>query len=107
VDGHGYSAGLAGDDISPLARVMCLAQTMEVFWQQRGPQAAGAVARERRATWFDPALSARRSYREAMDVDAVLRVMGREAGTRLDAVAFGALEAWLPSHAADWLADAA
>ena len=285
-DGHGYPASLAGDDISPLARVMCLAQTMEVFWQQGGPQAACAVARERRATWFDPALvdaiaafehdrafwasltnadvnaleptdrvqraddarldrvaeafagivdakspytarhsagvaaiaggiagtmgldaatrrllrraallhdvgklgvsnrildkpgkltdqewaavrrhpqlseailspvpaladvarlavehherldgsgypyglvahqldvpsrvlqvadvaealSARRPYREAMDVDAVLRVMGREAGSRLDAVAFGALEAWLPRAGARTLVDAA
>jgi HD-GYP domain-containing protein (c-di-GMP phosphodiesterase class II) len=55
-DGSGYPSGLAGEDISPLARVMCLAQTMEVFWQQGGPQAACAVARERRGTWFDPAL---------------------------------------------------
>ena len=285
-DGQGYPASLAGEDISPLARVMCLAQTMEVFWQQGGPQAACAVARERRATWFDPALvdaiaafehdrafwasltnadvnaleptdrvqraddarldrvaeafagivdakspytarhsagvaaiaegiagtmgldaatrrllrraallhdvgklgvsnrildkpgkltdqewaavrrhpqlseailspvpaladvarlavehherldgsgypyglvahqldvpsrvlqvadvaealSARRPYREAMDVDAVLRVMGREAGSRLDAVAFGALEAWLPRAGARTLVDAA
>ena len=285
-DGQGYPASLAGEDISPLARVMCLAQTMEVFWQHGGPQAACAVARERRATWFDPtlvdaiaafehdrafwasltnadvnaleptdrvqradharldrvaeafagivdakspftarhsagvaaiaegvagtmgldaatrrllrragllhdvgklgvpnrildkpgkltdeewaavrrhpqlseailspvpaladvarlavehherldgsgypyglvahqldvpsrvlqvadvaeALSARRPYREAMDLDAVLRVMGREAGSRLDAVAFGALEAWLPSEGARTLADAA
>jgi putative nucleotidyltransferase with HDIG domain len=55
-DGSGYPAGLAGEAISPLARVMCLAQTMEVFWQHGGQQAACAVARERRATWFDPAL---------------------------------------------------
>ncbi|HMI70145.1 MAG TPA: HD domain-containing phosphohydrolase [Solirubrobacteraceae bacterium] len=55
-NGDGYPAGLAGEEISPLARVMCLAQTMEVFWQQGGPPAACAVARERRGTWFDPAL---------------------------------------------------
>jgi response regulator RpfG family c-di-GMP phosphodiesterase len=33
-NGRGYPAGLAGlagEDISPLARVMCLAQKMEVF----------------------------------------------------------------------------
>ena len=29
---------------------------MEVFWQQGGARAACAVARERRGTWFDPAL---------------------------------------------------
>jgi HD-GYP domain-containing protein (c-di-GMP phosphodiesterase class II) len=55
-NGRGYPAGLAGEEISPLARVMCLAQTMEVFWQQGGPQAACAIARARRGTWFAPAL---------------------------------------------------
>jgi putative nucleotidyltransferase with HDIG domain len=55
-DGHGYPAGLAGEAISPLARIICLAQAMEVFWQQGGAPAACAVARERRGTWFDPAL---------------------------------------------------
>ena len=55
-DGHGYPASLAGEAISPLARIICLAQAMEVFWQQGGARAACAVARERRGTWFDPAL---------------------------------------------------
>jgi HD-GYP domain-containing protein (c-di-GMP phosphodiesterase class II) len=55
-DGHGYPSGLVGDAISPLARIMCLAQTMEVFWRQGGAQAACAVARERRGSWFDPEL---------------------------------------------------
>ena len=34
----------------------CLAQTMEVFWQQGGAAAACDVARARRGTWFDPTL---------------------------------------------------
>jgi putative nucleotidyltransferase with HDIG domain len=55
-DGHGYPAGLAGEAISPLARIICLAQAMEVFWQQDGAPAACAMARERRGTWFEPAL---------------------------------------------------
>ena len=55
-DGHGYPASLAGEAISPLARIICLAQAMEVFWQQGGAAAACAVARERRGTWFDPAV---------------------------------------------------
>jgi hypothetical protein len=42
-----------------------------------------------------------------MDADAVLRVMGRDAGGKLDAVAFGALEAWLPREGARPLVDAA
>jgi HD-GYP domain-containing protein (c-di-GMP phosphodiesterase class II) len=55
-DGHGYPASLAGEAISPLARIICLAQAMEVFWQQGGAAAACDVARARRGTWFDPAL---------------------------------------------------
>jgi putative nucleotidyltransferase with HDIG domain len=55
-DGHGYPGGLAGEDISAPARVICLAQTMEIFWSQGGAAAACAVARERRGSWFEPAL---------------------------------------------------
>ena len=55
-DGHGYPEGLSGEAISPLARVICLAQTMEVFWQRGGPRGACDVARVRRGTWFDPRL---------------------------------------------------
>jgi HD-GYP domain-containing protein (c-di-GMP phosphodiesterase class II) len=56
-DGRGYPLGLSGDAISLLGRVLCLAQTMEVFWQDGGPDAACAVARERAGTWFDPVLA--------------------------------------------------
>ncbi len=66
-DGRGYPEGLAAEAISPLGRVLCLAQTMEVFWHDGGPEAAVAVARERRDTWFDPALVA---AAEAMVDDA-------------------------------------
>jgi putative nucleotidyltransferase with HDIG domain len=55
-DGRGYPAGIAGDQISLVGRVLCLAQTTEVFWRQGGPSAACAIARERRGTWFDPKL---------------------------------------------------
>jgi HD-GYP domain-containing protein (c-di-GMP phosphodiesterase class II) len=55
-DGGGRPAGLAGEAISLPGRILCLAQTMEVFWQDGGRDAALAVARRRRATWFDPAL---------------------------------------------------
>jgi putative nucleotidyltransferase with HDIG domain len=47
---------LLGDGISLAGRVLCLAQTAEVFWQRGGPHAACGIARERRGTWFDPAL---------------------------------------------------
>ena len=36
--------GLAGEAISPLARIICLAQTVEVFWPQGGAPAACDVA---------------------------------------------------------------
>ncbi|MGZ6607003.1 MAG: HD-GYP domain-containing protein, partial [Solirubrobacteraceae bacterium] len=55
-DGRGYPAGTAGDAISLVGRVLCLAQTTEVFWRRGGPSAACAIARERRGTWFDPEL---------------------------------------------------
>lgn len=55
-DGGGYPAGISGDEISLAGRVLCLAQTAEVYWQHGGPAAACEIARQRRGTWFDPAL---------------------------------------------------
>lgn len=55
-DGGGYPAGVSGDEISVAGRVLCLAQTAEVFWQHGGPRAACEIARQRRGTWFDPSL---------------------------------------------------
>ena len=55
-DGSGYPAGISGEEISLAGRVLCLAQTAEVFWQHGGPSAACEIARQRRATWFDPTL---------------------------------------------------
>jgi HD-GYP domain-containing protein (c-di-GMP phosphodiesterase class II) len=55
-DGGGYPSGLAGDAISQPGRLLCLAQTAEVFWREGGAAAACDIARRRRGTWFDPAL---------------------------------------------------
>jgi HD-GYP domain-containing protein (c-di-GMP phosphodiesterase class II) len=55
-DGGGHPEGLAGEEISLAGRILCLAQTAEVFWQDGGAEAACAVARERGGTWFDPRL---------------------------------------------------
>ncbi|HWI72441.1 MAG TPA: HD domain-containing phosphohydrolase [Baekduia sp.] len=56
-DGRGYPYSLAGEDISLCGRIVCIAQTAEVYWQDGGGAAgACAVARDRRGTWFDPAL---------------------------------------------------
>lgn len=55
-DGRGYPHALEGEAISLGGRILCLAQTAEVFWQDGGAAAACGVARERRGTWFDPVL---------------------------------------------------
>ena len=55
-DGGGHPDGLAGDQIPLLARIMGLAQTVEVFWQKGGAEAACTVAAERDGAWFDPEL---------------------------------------------------
>jgi putative nucleotidyltransferase with HDIG domain len=55
-DGAGMPDGLAGEQIPFAARVLCLSQTVEVFHRNRGVNAAREVARQRRGTWFDPAL---------------------------------------------------
>jgi putative nucleotidyltransferase with HDIG domain len=55
-DGQGHPGDRAGEQISLLARIACLSQSMEVFWQQGGPAAAIDIARARRGTWYDPTL---------------------------------------------------
>lgn len=55
-DGHGLPSGLSGDGIPLLARICCLAQTVEVFLAAHGQPAAYEMARSRSGTWFDPAL---------------------------------------------------
>jgi HD-GYP domain-containing protein (c-di-GMP phosphodiesterase class II) len=55
-DGKGHPDGLKGAEISLLARIMGLAQTLEVFFSLQGLTAAIDIANERRGRWFDPAL---------------------------------------------------
>ncbi len=55
-DGGGHPRGLRGPEIPLLARVMGLAQVMEIFWGLGGPAGAIGVARSRCHTWFDPDL---------------------------------------------------
>ena len=64
-DGRGMPDGLAGDEIPPLARILCLAQTAEIFHAAGGAKAARAVARKRRGRWFAPDV-----------VDALLAIEG-------------------------------
>ena len=55
-DGHGQPHGLRGTGIPLEARILCLAQTVEVFHASGGPRAAYRVAHKRRGEWFDPGL---------------------------------------------------
>jgi HD-GYP domain-containing protein (c-di-GMP phosphodiesterase class II) len=55
-DGKGHPHGLAGDEISLLGRIACLAQTIDAYFCVGGPQAAWQMASDRRGAWFDPQL---------------------------------------------------
>ena len=55
-DGAGQPFGLRGEEIPLLARILCLAQTLEVFVRTFGLPGALAMALKRRGRWFDPAL---------------------------------------------------
>ena len=73
LDGRGYHLGLTAAQLSPAARVLAVADVAE-------------------------ALSADRPYRAGLAPDAVLEIIGRDAGTALDADAYVALrEAWAPA----------
>ena len=63
-DGHGQPRGLRGAEIPVAARILCLAQTVEVFNSARGLGVAYRVAKKRSGEWFDPQLvEALRSFR--------------------------------------------
>ena len=55
-DGGGYPEGLRRDQIPLYARIVGLAQVVEIYWAKGGAGAAVEVARERRGRWFDPQL---------------------------------------------------
>jgi HD-GYP domain-containing protein (c-di-GMP phosphodiesterase class II) len=55
-NGHGHPRRLAGDQIPLLGRILCLAQTVEIFHAKGGIDDACAVARRRSGSWFDPDL---------------------------------------------------
>jgi HD-GYP domain-containing protein (c-di-GMP phosphodiesterase class II) len=55
-DGGGYPERAKGKTISPLARVMAVAQHLDVFALERSPEQAMRVLRERSGRWFDPAI---------------------------------------------------
>jgi putative nucleotidyltransferase with HDIG domain len=55
-DGNGQPYGLRGEEIPLLARIVCLAQTAEIYHGEGGPDAACEVAARRSGEWFDPQL---------------------------------------------------
>lgn len=57
-DGKGSPSHLKGDAIPLLARILCLAQTFEVFASGYGKAAAYVMLNERKGRWFDPELVA-------------------------------------------------
>jgi HD-GYP domain-containing protein (c-di-GMP phosphodiesterase class II) len=84
-DGHGMPEGLSGAAIPLLGRIVGLAQSVEVFTSTFGVDAAIAVAIERRARWFDPALvDALKSFAE--DDDFWATVLGRSPERHLGAL---------------------
>ena len=55
-DGRGQPGGLEGEEIPLLARIVCLAQTVEIFHAAGGVATAWSMAQARSGGWFDPAL---------------------------------------------------
>ena len=55
-DGSGHPEGLRGEEIPMLGRILCLAQSVEVFVRTMGARGAYGMALKRRGRWFDPAL---------------------------------------------------
>lgn len=55
-DGGGYPMGLRGENIPLFARILNLAQTLEVFYFQRSASEAIAMLASRSGRWFDPEL---------------------------------------------------
>ena len=53
-DGRGHPRGLRGEEISITARILTLAQTLEVFAMRGGVTHAMDVVRRRAGRWFDP-----------------------------------------------------
>ena len=55
-NGTGYPDSLRGKEIPLLARILAVAQHLDIFACERSPDVAIATLCERSGTWFDPAL---------------------------------------------------
>jgi HD-GYP domain-containing protein (c-di-GMP phosphodiesterase class II) len=56
-DGSGQPYGIAGDEISIVGRVGCVAQNAELFFAAGGQVALRTMLGERRGRWFEPELA--------------------------------------------------
>jgi HD-GYP domain-containing protein (c-di-GMP phosphodiesterase class II)/DNA-binding CsgD family transcriptional regulator len=79
-DGNGMPRNLAGDEIEPGARLLALANQVEIFHRTAGREETLAMVRRRAAGWFDPAAVA------ALERCAVRIFDELEAGSVWDAV---------------------
>ncbi len=55
-DGGGHPEGRRGEGIPIAARIIGLAQVVEIFWGVAGPDRALEMTMQRRGRWFDPEL---------------------------------------------------
>lgn len=83
-DGHGQPYGKAGEEIPLLARILGLAQTVEVFFSTYGLDTALGIAAARRGSWFDPTLvdalfafQQDRAFWKTLEGDAILAELTR------------------------------
>ena len=97
-DGRGKPAGLRGEEISLLDRLVGLAQTAEIFFAAGGPQAAADVVRRRRGTWFDPALVRLFEHVAADSAFWLLRAVSRSDVERRDQLVVGEAVSLRPGH---------
>ena len=72
-DGSGKPVGLAGEAISPFARIALIAQVVDVFHTGSGKEAAMKEVRDRSGTWFEPFLA--QAFERAAANSAFWRVL--------------------------------
>ena len=99
-NGKGIPRRLRGEQISPITRILCLAQTLEVFATTFGVAAAYRMLYRRKRTWFDPeVVQVCESFRtdEVFWSEHVRRVQHQVLTPPLSATAFELAEAGLDS----------
>ena len=92
-NGGGYPEHRKGDEISVLARIMNVSQTLEAFASQRSPAEAVEVVQERSGTWFDPEIARvvrtlekdERLWEQVRSEDARQHVLRMEPGAAMPA----------------------